>query len=232
MEWFIKIPNAILQDKELSHTEMILYGYILVLSHNKDWCCFANNPTLWEYIWRDRFTVSKLLSNLVKNWHIKIEDDWHRKIYPMSKTTKGYVKNDIGVCQKWQPYNNNLLEDISKDISLGTQCKVVELVEAYKSDPQLPQMMKDVSLVQERAEYKQAKKNRAYKTIKWFIQQMKVNINTVRNNDMRADTDLRFRFAVNQSMENEWKWIFRNDKIEEQYQAWRKLYLLEQKQNE
>jgi hypothetical protein len=49
---------------------------------------------------------------------------------------------------------------------------------------------------------------------------------------MRADTDLRFRFAVNQSMENEWKWIFRNDKIEEQYQAWRKLYLLEQKQNE
>ena len=108
----------------------------------------------------------------------------------------------------------------------------LELVDAYKSDPQLPKMMKDVSLVHERTEYKQAKKNRAYKTIKWFIQQMKVNINTVRNNDMRADTDLRFRFAVNQSMENEWKWIFRNDKIEEQYQAWRKLYLLEQKQNE
>jgi hypothetical protein len=93
-------------------------------------------------------------------------------------------------------------------------------------------MMKDIPLVLERAEYKQAKKNRAYKTIKWFIQQMKVNITTVRNNDMRADTDLRFRFAVNQSMENEWKWIFRNDKIEEQYQARRKLYLLEQKQNE
>lgn len=34
---------------------------------------------------------------------------------------------------------------------------------------------------------------------------MKVNITTVRNNDIRADTDLRFRFAVNQSMENEWK---------------------------
>lgn len=42
----------------------------------------------------------------------------------------------------------------------------LELVEAYKSDPQLPKMMKDISLVQERAEYKQAKKNRAYKTVR------------------------------------------------------------------
>ena len=42
----------------------------------------------------------------------------------------------------------------------------LELVDAYKSDPQLPKMMKDVSLVHERTEYKQAKKNRAYKTIK------------------------------------------------------------------
>lgn len=41
-----------------------------------------------------------------------------------------------------------------------------ELVEAYKSDSQLPKMMKDIPIVLERAEYKQAKKNRAYKTIK------------------------------------------------------------------
>ena len=232
MDSFIKIPNAILQDKELSHTEMILYGYILVLSHNKEWCCFANNPTLWEYIWRDRFTISKLLSNLVKNWHIKIEDEWHRKIYPMSKTTKGYVKNDIGVCQKWQPYNNNLLEDISKDISKEQKISVVDLVEAYKSDKLLPQMLNDVQLVQERAEYKQAKKDRAYKTISWFLQQLKVCITTVRNNDVRWDTNLRFRFAMNQAMEKTWKSMYRNDNTEAEYQAWKKLYLLEQKQNE
>ena len=219
MEWFIKIPNAILQDKELLPTEKLLYWIIDSLCNNKEKVCTASNQYLSECMFISVRSIQRWIKVLSDKSYITVWGDtdvtgvWHT----CRKIATQMSPNNIS--------NNNILskERISTPL---------ELVEAYKSDPQLPQMMKDVSLVQERAEYKQAKKNRAYKTIKWFIQQMKVNINTVRNNDMRADTDLRFRFAVNQSMENEWKWIFRNDKIEEQYQAWRKLYLLEQKQNE
>ena len=219
MEWFIKIPNAILQDKELLPTEKLLYWIIDSLCNNKEKVCTASNQYLSECMFISVRSIQRWIKVLSDKSYIKVWGDtdvtgvWHT----CRKITTQMSPNNIS--------NKNILS--KERISTPR-----ELVEAYKSDPQLPQMMKDVSLVQERAEYKQAKKNRAYKTIKWFIQQMKVNINTVRNNDMRADTDLRFRFAVNQSMENEWKWIFRNDKIEEQYQAWRKLYLLEQKQNE
>ena len=219
MEWFIKIPNAILQDKDLLPTERLLYWIIDSLCNNKEKVCTASNQYLSEILQISIRSVQRWIKVLSDKSYIKVWGDtdvmgvWHT----CRKIATQMSPNNIS--------NNNIL---SKD-RIYTP---LELVEAYKSDPQLPQMMKDVSIVQERAEYKQTKKNRAYKTIKWFIQQMKVNINTVRNNDMRADTDLRFRFAVNQSMENEWKWIFRNDKIEEQYQAWRKLYLLEQKQNE
>lgn len=231
MDGFVLIPNAILQDKNLSHTEMILYGYILNLSQ-KEWYCFASNPTLWEYITRDRFTVSKMISKLETLGLIKIENDWKRKIYPMSKMTypmskmtKGYVKNDN--------HNNITYKDLSKDkSSIGDRCSILELVEAYKADKILPQMLKDVSLVQEWVEYKQAKKDRAYKKVSWFLQQMKVCINLVRFNSPRGDTELRFRFAMNQAMEHEWKSMVWNENKEAEYQAWKKLYLLEQKQNE
>ena len=220
MEWFIKIPNAILQDKELTHTWILLFWIIESLCNNKEKKCYASNQYLWECLWVNDRTIRRWLKALSDKWLIKFE--WVDK-----NVQGGGQKCPTGrtIMSTYNISNNNIL---SKDRIYTPH----ELVEAYKSDPQLPKMMKDTSIVLERAEYKQAKKNRAYKTIKWFIQQMKVNINTVRNNDMRADTDLRFRFAINQSMENEWKWIFRNDKIEEQYQAWRKLYLLEQKQNE
>jgi hypothetical protein len=78
--------------------------------------------------------------------------------YPMSKMTKGYVKNDN--------HNNITYKDLSKDkSSIGDRCSILELVEAYKADKILPQMLKDVSLVQEWVEYKQAKKDRAYKKV-------------------------------------------------------------------
>lgn len=219
MEWFIKIPNAILQDKDLLPTEKLLYWIIDSLCNNKEKVCTASNQYLSECMFISVRSIQRWIKVLSDKSYIKVWGDtdvmgvWHT----CRNIATQMSPNNIS--------NNNIL---SKE-RIYTP---LELVDAYKSDPQLPKMMKDIPLVLERAEYKQAKKNRAYKTIKWFIQQMKVNINTVRNNDMRADTDLRFRFAVNQSMENEWKWIFRNDKIEEQYQAWRKLYLLEQKQNE
>lgn len=231
MDGFITIPNAILNDENLSHTEMVLYGYILSLS-SKEWYCFATNKALWEYIKRDKFRISKMISNLKNWWYIEVIEWQLRKIMPIVKNDKGIVKNDKGYCQKWQPYIDKVIKDLSKDKSIGDRCSVDDLVEAYKSDKLLPQMLKDVSLVQQRAEYKQAKKNRAYKSISWFLQQLKVCITTVRNNDMRWDTELRFRFALNQAMEKERKSMYWNDNTEAEYQSRKKLYLLEQKQNE
>ena len=238
MDGFIKIPNAILNDKSLSHTEMILYGYILLLSHNKNYC-FATNKVLGDYIGRSKDRTSKMIGNLEEKWYIRTEEWPLRKIIPIVKNDKGVVKNNEGVVkndkggsQKWLPYIDNILLDISKDISKGERCKVSELIEAYKSDKILPQMMDDIQLVQERAEYKQQKKDRAYKTVWWFLQQLKVCITTVRHNEVRGDTNLRFRFAMNQAMEKTWKSMYWDDKIEAAYQQWKKIYLLEQKQNE
>ena len=72
MEWFIKIPNAILQDKELNHTQMILYGYIKNLS-NKEWYCWAKNETLAEYLNVDNRTVQRHLNKLKDKGYIEIK---------------------------------------------------------------------------------------------------------------------------------------------------------------
>ena len=81
--------------------------------------------------------------------------------------------------------------------------------------------MDDEQVVKERAEYKQARKDRAYKTISGFLQQLWVWIDTVRFGGMRWDTSLRFRFAMNQAMENDWKKLYWNETIENEYQHWK-----------
>ena len=236
MDGFIKIPNAILEDKDLTHTERILYGYILSLSQ-KEWYCYASNETLGKYVYLHKNRVSSLISNLEKKWHLSIWDIEVKGIKvrcltPLTKTLRGVNENIKPPLTKTLTNIDKYIKDISKDISIGTKCSVSDLVKAYKSDKLLPQMLKDVSLVQQRAEYKQAKKNRAYKSISGFLQQLKVCITTVRNNDVRWDTELRFRFALNQAMEKERKSMYRNDNTEAEYQSRKKLYLLEQKQNE
>ena len=125
MEWFIKIPNAILQDKGLNHTEMILYGYITSLASSK-WYCFATNQALWELIDRDKCRISKLLSHLRDKGYIEIEEWTQRKIKPIVKNDKGVVKNDKGIvkndkgyCQKWQPYIDNIIDN--KEIEIDKE---------------------------------------------------------------------------------------------------------------
>ena len=72
MEWFIKIPNAILQDKGLNHTQMLLYGYIMNLS-NKKWYCWAKNKVFAEYLNVDDRTVQRHLNKLKEKWYIEIK---------------------------------------------------------------------------------------------------------------------------------------------------------------
>lgn len=72
MEWFIKIPNVILQDKELNHTQMILYGCIESLAKKK-WFCWAKNKVFAEYLNVDDRTVQRHLNKLKEKWYIEIK---------------------------------------------------------------------------------------------------------------------------------------------------------------
>lgn len=128
-------------------------------------------------------------------------------------TTNTYIHN----INAW----NTQLKKESKKIP-----SVSELVEAYKNDEILPRKLDDENLVRERAEYKQAKKERAYKTTKWFLQQLNVCIDTVRFGWIRWDTQIRFTFALNQAMEREWKSMYWTEQTEQEYQSWKKTLAL------
>ncbi len=99
---------------------------------------------------------------------------------------------------------------------------VSELVEAYESNELLKNKIRDTEVVKQRAEYKQKKKERAYKTTSWFIQQLAVAVKEVEHWMWRFDTASRLQFAVNQAEENERKWIVWSDRIEESYQTFKK----------
>lgn len=98
----------------------------------------------------------------------------------------------------------------------------LELVWEYESNDMLRSKIKDSAPVKQRAEYKQRKKDRAYKTPSWFIQQLAVMVKTIENWIPRTDISTRLQFAVNQAEENERKWIVWNDKIEQDYLSFKK----------
>lgn len=107
---------------------------------------------------------------------------------------------------------------------------VLQLVEAYRENERLSKQIPEEH-VKRWATYKQSKKSTAYKTLDGFIQQLHVYVNMISNWSLQLDTWLRFGFALNQAIDNWWKGIVRDDKIESQYKWWKKIYLL-QKQNE
>lgn len=98
----------------------------------------------------------------------------------------------------------------------------LELVWEYERNDMLRSKIKDSAPVKQRAEYKQRKKDRAYKTPSWFIQQLAVMVKTIENWIPRTDISTRLQFAVNQAEENERKWIVWNDKIEQDYLSFKK----------
>ena len=98
----------------------------------------------------------------------------------------------------------------------------LELVWEYENNDMLRSKIKDSAPVKQRAEYKQRKKDRAYKTPSWFIQQLAVMVKTIENWIPRTDISTRLQFAVNQAEENERKWIVWNDKIEQDYLSFKK----------
>ena len=124
-------------------------------------------------------------------------------------------------------------KEISKDISKKKEIPTPsELVEAYKNTPQLVEKIKDEWVVKQRAEYKQKKKSKAYKTISWFIQQLVENVTTVSNWEIRYDVWERLRYAQNKAIDWDNLWIRRDERMERWFATWKKFNSLTQKQNE
>lgn len=124
-------------------------------------------------------------------------------------------------------------KEISKDISKKKEIPTPsELVEAYRNTPQLVEKIKDEWVVRQRAEYKQKKKSKAYKTISWFIQQLVENVTTVSNWEIRYDVWERLRYAQNKAIDWDNLWIWRDEKMERWFATWKKFNSLTQKQNE
>lgn len=107
-----------------------------------------------------------------------------------------------------------------------------ELVEAYRNTPALVEKIKDESVVKQRAEYKQKKKSKAYKTINWFIQQLVENVTTVSFWEIRYDVWDRLRYAQNKSIDWDNQWIWRDEKMERWFANRKKFNSLNQQKNE
>lgn len=107
-----------------------------------------------------------------------------------------------------------------------------ELVEAYKCTPALVNKIKDEDVVREFAVYKQSTKKTAYKTIDWFIQKLIAYVNLVSYWEIRYDVWDRLRYALNETRDNWWIRLVRNDEMERWYQTVKKFKSITQRQNE
>lgn len=103
----------------------------------------------------------------------------------------------------------------------------LELVRVYEGNDLLVRKINDREAVMLRAEYKQSKRDRAYKTTTWFIQQLVWAVKKIENWLPRADVWERLKFAVNIASEKEWKDIYWTEQIEEEYKSFRRFNSLQ-----
>ena len=192
-------------------------------------------------LWITEKTVSIAIKTLLTNNLISVDYSikaWGGKVRFIQKDKKVISDFTQELCQTLPESNEieNKIIDIEKDKSFSKEAwqksNVVDLLNGYKSHPILPQMLTNESLVRKRAEYKQSKKDRAYTSVDGFTQQLAVYIDKVRFWQPRWDTNERFEFAVNQAMEWKWKKIVRDERIENEYQSWKRISQLTNKQNE
>jgi hypothetical protein len=126
--------------------------------------------------------------------------------------------------------NNNILskDNIKKDNNklLSKEKEkipsVSELLKLYESNELLVWRIKDSQAVREWLEYKQKKKDRAYKSEKAFIQRLAWIVKTLDNWIPRTDIWERLSYAVNIATEKEWKDIYRTEQTELDYQSFKR----------
>lgn len=230
------IPLYPLLLKDYGIIEASILGYLdFFQSYNKEFCC--TNKNLSEILNVSESTIKRSLNILKKKWEIEIERsirEWGWTLRKIVIAKNGLLERNNLTFDKssnW-PLHNIYNNKEQKELKESGICSVNELLEWYKNHLLLPRMITDISLVKKRAEYKQSSKARAYTTVDWFTQQLVVYIDTVRYGSPRWDTNDRFSFALNQTMEWKWKQIVRDEKVEWQYQAWKRINQLTQKQNE
>ena len=175
-----------------------------------------NGKKWWAPIWN---------SNALKNWENDIKQPKNNQKQPNhnQKTTE----------QEQEQEQEHIKKERDKSLSKERESipTVVQLVEAYKWDEILSKQLPE-NHVKRWATYKQGKKSTAYKSIGGFIQQLHVYVNLVSHWAYQLDVGVRFGFALNQAIDNGWKGMVRDEKIETQYRWWKKFYLLNKKQNE
>jgi hypothetical protein len=95
-------------------------------------------------------------------------------------------------------------------------------MKAYKENDLLSKRIWDEEAVKQRIEYKQKKKDRAYKSVDAFIQRLSWIVKKLDNWIPRTDIGQRLRYAVNMAEEKERKDIYWEDKTELDYQSFKR----------
>lgn len=231
------MPNKVLYSKELTDKQKLLYCLISSLCAEKGYCR-AKNEYMAEKLWTTARTIREHVSELEEKWFITVElknnnERFIRLAEGEEENFQGGGRNlPGGEEENFHPYiykNNTIEYTAEKKSDIPTPS---ELVEAYRNTPQLVEKIKDEWAVRQRAEYKQKKKSKAYKTINWFIQQLVENVTTVSFGEIRYDVWDRLRYAQNKAIDWDNQWIRRDDRMERWFNNWKKFNSLSQKQNE
>ena len=118
--------------------------------------------------------------------------------------------------------NDNKKKEDNKLSSKEKTPSVSELLKAYEQNELLVWRIQNSQAVREWLEYKQKKKDRAYKSEKAFIQRLAIIVKTLDNWLPRPDIWERLSYAVNIATEKEWKDIYRTEQTELDYQSFKK----------
>ena len=221
---FIPVYTGMLKD--LSLLEATIYWFIdFFLENNEKFYC--TNEQLAEMLNIGTTSVSNAMTSLKQKWLIDITykirtGGWKIRFVRLTKSVSQTYKICKSDLQNVVYIENKKIENKKIYKEKKNTPSVDELVDAYKQDEQLVRKMDDEWLVRERAEYKQTRKSTAYKTVAGFIQQLRVCIETVRFGEPRWDTAKRFRFSLNQCMERDWKTLYWNEQIEQEYQSYKR----------
>ena len=115
---FIKIPDTVLQDRNLNHTQILLYWVIMSLT-KKEWYCRASNRTLWDMLWIWIWMVQNSIKKLKEEWYISVEIETNNK---RKITVVSHVKYHMGVCEishggMWNITPNNNIEYLFTNVN-------------------------------------------------------------------------------------------------------------------
>ena len=239
---FYLLSNAVMENTKASFIIRKKYRkQIELLDNEKAWMLFKAIMKLqdWETLENVEPVISILLSVMEEEWKLdneryeevcnknreNVKKRWNKNttVYDrIQSNTNGYdtipldTKNTDNDNDIW--YINKKENNKKKKRDLPS---VVELVRAYEWNDLLSRKIKDTEAVRLRAEYKQGKTDRAYKTTTGFIQQLVWAVKKLENGLPRADVWERLKFAVNVASEREWKDIYWTADTENDYQSFK-----------